>query len=83
MPAHVQYTIRGVPREVDRALRTLAHQRRLSLNRLLVEQLTDAALGAEQRRYRSLKDVAGKWQKDREFDRVLAEQRRIDRNLWR
>lgn len=85
MPANapVQYTIRGVPRDVDQALRRKAHQRKISLNQLLVAELTDVALGSQPRQYRSLNDVAGKWQDDPEFDRILAEQRKIDRALWR
>lgn len=80
MPTQVQYTIRGVPREVDQALRKKAHQRKVSLNRLLVEELTNAAGG---RSHRSLKSIAGRWKKDPEFDRILTEQRRIDWSLWR
>lgn len=85
MPANsnVQYTIRGVPREVDLALRRKAHQRRVSLNRLLVEELTNAAGGAREQSYRSLKSIAGRWKEDPEFERILQGQRKIDWKLWR
>jgi hypothetical protein len=79
----VQYTIRGVPQEVDRALRRKAQQRRISLNRLLVEELTNAAGSPPGRKYRSLQSIAGRWKKDPEFDRILEEQRQIDWGLWR
>lgn len=84
MPAHsgIQYTIRGIPPDVDRALRDRARQRKLSLNQLLVEELT-AAGGDPGRRYRSLKGLAGKWREDPEFNRILAAQRKIDPDLWR
>ncbi len=85
MPANtaVQYTVRGVPREVDQRLRLRARQRRISLNQLLVEELSAAGGGAPRRRYRRLKDLGGRWQEDPAFDRTLAEQRRIDRELWK
>ena len=79
----VQYTIRGIPTEVDRELRNKAHRRKVSLNRLLVEELTRAANPGGERKYRSLEGIAGAWEKDREFDRVLEEQRRIDWSLWK
>ena len=85
MPANseVQYTVRGVPREVDKVLRRRARQRGISLNRLLIEELSAAGGGLPGRRYRLLKDLGGRWQDDREFDRILAEHRRIDRDLWK
>ena len=85
MPAKspVQYTIRGIPPEVDRELRRRAHQRQISLNQLVLEELTDLTGARSQRKYRSLQGVAGTWKHDREFDRVLEEQRQIDWELWR
>ena len=85
MPANsgIQYTIRGVPREVDQALRRKARQRRMSLNRLLVEELTNAVGAPRERSYRSLKALAGRWKEDPEFDQALEEQRQIDWSLWR
>jgi len=78
-----QYTIRGIPREVDRALRKKAHLRKMSLNQLLVEELTNAAIASPNRLYRSVAGIAGRWQEDPEFDRILEEQRQIDWSLWR
>lgn len=84
MPAHpgVQYTVRGIPPEVDKALRSRARQRRISLNRLLVEEISAAGGQSSPRRYRSLRELGGRWQDDPEFDRILADQRQIDRDLW-
>ncbi len=79
----IQYTIRGVPREVDQALRRRARERRISLNRLLIEELAGASGASGSRRFRSLKGLAGCWQEDPEFDQALEEQRRIDRKLWK
>ena len=78
-----QYTIRGIPPDVDQALRRKAHRRKISLNRLLVDELILAAGVEPDRRVRSLKGLAGRWQDDPEFDRIISEQRQIDRDLWR
>jgi predicted HicB family RNase H-like nuclease len=44
----VQYSVRGVPREVDIALRLKAAGRKMSLNRMIVEELSEAATGSRQ-----------------------------------
>ena len=83
MPTKLQYTIRGVPVEVDRALRRMSRQRGVSLNQLLLERLQEST-GIEPRKVeRSLASIAGKWHEDPEFDRILDEQRQIDREMWR
>jgi hypothetical protein len=79
--ADTQYTIRGVPPEVDRALRLRARQRKLSLNQLLVDELTAATVGARKRA--DLRDVVGKWVPDPDFDKILAAQRKIDPEKWK
>ena len=66
----VQYTIRGIPRDVDRELRHKAKERGISLNQLLLEELVKAT-GV----YRSVKSIAGKWKDDPAFDRALQDQR--------
>lgn len=83
MPAKspVQYTIRGVPREVDRELRRRARDQKVSLNQLLIEELRSAA--GTPRKFRSLEGIAGTWKDDPEFDRALEDQRRIDPDLWK
>jgi hypothetical protein len=83
MPAKsaVQYTIRGVPREVDRELRRRARDQKVSLNQLLVDELRSVA--GTPRKYRSLEGIAGTWKEDPEFDRALEEQRQIDTDLWK
>jgi plasmid stability protein len=77
-----QYTIRGVPDHVDRALRARAKKENKSLNQLAVEALTEAA-GARAERYTDLDDLIGTWVDDPEFDKIMAEQDRIDEELWR
>jgi hypothetical protein len=83
MPAEsVQYTIRGIPPDVDRALRRKARQKGISLNRFLVEELTAAGAGSQGRRYRSVASLGRRWKEDPEFERILAEQRTVDPELW-
>jgi len=82
--SRVQYTLRGIPAEVDQALRKKARERRVSLNQLVVDELiTASGAAATTRRYRSLKQIAGRWKEDPEFDRVMEAQRQIDWSLWR
>jgi len=78
-----QYTVRGIPREVDKVLRRKARQRRISLNQLLVEELSAIGGGALPRRLRSLDDLGGVWREDPEFERILKEQRQVDPTLWK
>ena len=78
----LQYTIRGIPVNVDNALRAEASRRRLSFNQLIVDELTKIS-GVTGRTYRSLDFIAGKWEKDQEFDGILEEQRKIDESLWK
>ena len=79
----VQYTLRGIPVEVDQALRKKARERSVSLNQLLVDELIHASGASSHRRYRSLKRIAGRWKEDAEFDRALQAQRQIDWAVWR
>jgi plasmid stability protein len=77
----IQYTIRGVPREVDRALRQKAARRKQSLNQLILEELTEATAG--RKRHADFSDVTGRWVPDSAFDEILAGQRQIDWDKWR
>lgn len=77
----VQYTIRGIPKEVDRALRRKASQRKQSLNQLLVEELSTAMLGRKQKA--DFSDLAGRWSPDKAFGEILATQRKVDVDQWK
>jgi len=77
----VQYTIRGVPREVDLALRRKAKQRNQSLNRVVLDELLGATSGKRERADFSV--LVGRWTPDPAFDEVIAAQRRIDRDKWK
>jgi hypothetical protein len=76
-----QYTIRGVPPEVDRALRTKAAQLKISLNQIVVDELTRATIGRT--RKADFSGLVGQWTPDPEFDEVIASQRQIDWDKWK
>ena len=77
----VQYTVRGIPREVDLALRKRAAQRKQSLNQVLVDELSAAVhIGIKKEDF---SDVVGRWTPDPGFDEILASQRQIDPDRWK
>lgn len=77
-PTHI-YTVRGVPAEVDKALRKKAAQRKLSLNQVIVEELSHS-VGQKKADF---SDLVGKWEDDPAFDEIIASQRKIDWAKWR
>jgi hypothetical protein len=82
--AHAQYTVRRVPRSVDRALRRLARERGQSLNAVLVEIVTRAAgVDADPRTHDDLDGLIGSWVSDPATNEALEEQRRVDLGDWK
>lgn len=80
----MQYTIRGIPPAVDRALRQRARATRKSLNEAAIEALTEGVgVAAAPRKRRDLSDIAGTWVSEPEVEAVLAAQDQIDEELWR
>ena len=79
--AFIQYTIRGVPPEVDRVLRQKAAGRKQSLNQVILDELTEATIG--RLRGADFSDLVGRWTPDAAFDGILAEQRQVDRDKWK
>lgn len=80
----MQYTLRNVPVAVDRELRRRAKREGRSLNEVALALLREAlgvAEGAQRRRH--LGDLVASWKDDPEFDRAIADQHRIDDELWR
>ena len=80
----MQYTIRRIPRAVDDAVRARARATGKSLNEAVVDALADGVgvKGLPHKR-RDLSDIAGTWKADKAVDAALAEQDRIDADLWR
>lgn len=90
MPTHdeytvgMQYTLRNIPREVDKALRRKAKREGKSLNEIAVEALSDGAgVGREPSKNHQLDFAIGTWVEDPEFDKIMEEQRRIDPEMWK
>jgi hypothetical protein len=80
----MQYTIRRIPKAVDDAVRERARVTGKSLNEAVVDALADGAgVKGVPRKRRDLTDIAGTWKADKTFVAVLADQDRIDENLWR
>ncbi len=76
-----QYTIRGVPSEVDCVLRQKAARRKISLNQVILDELVDATLG--RKRKADFSDLVGRWTPDAGFDEIIAAQRQIDWDKWK
>ena len=79
-----QYTIRGVPPQLDKTLREKSRREHKSLNQVALEALNTAAGQAGQPvRYRDLSDLSGKWVEDPEFDAIIRELDTVDPELWK
>jgi hypothetical protein len=77
----LQYTLRNVAPEVDRALRARARDLGRSLNSVALDALKrGAGVGAN---YDDLDAFFGSWIEDSAVDRALADQRVVDEELWR
>ena len=77
----IQYTVRGVPKDVDRALRTKAAKQKVSLNQVIIAELAAATTGLRKRA--DFSDLVGKWTADPAFDEAIASQRQIDPDKWK
>lgn len=79
----MQYTLRNIPRSLDEALRRVAREGGKSLNEVAIEALArGAGVTPDRRRQRDLGDIAGTWREDPDFDRALADQDSIDKEIW-
>jgi len=79
-----QYTIRGVPVRVDRALRERSRREGRSLNQLALEALRRFVdVPEEPAAHEDLDDLVGSWIEDPDIDAALEDQRGIDEDLWR
>jgi hypothetical protein len=82
MKAHaIQYTIRGVPHEVDRALRERAKRQKLSINQVILDELSKATIGRTQKA--DFSDLVGRWLPDPVFDEIVESQRQVDPSDWK
>ncbi|HUB18301.1 MAG TPA: hypothetical protein VL990_06680 [Acidobacteriaceae bacterium] len=80
----MQYTIRNVPGALDSALRRRAQEQGKSLNEVAVEALArGTGISGERVRKRDLSDIVGTWQDDPAFDEAIADQDKVDEEMWR
>ena len=80
----MQYSVRGIPPEVDRAIRARARELGKSLNEVAVESLAAGlGLGSQPSVRRDLSGIVGTWRAERVVERALAEQDEVDEALWR
>ena len=80
----MQYTIRGIPPAVDEALRKRAKSSGKSLNQAAIDALAEGVgLPETRRKRRDLSDIVGTWVEDKDFDDAIADQDRIDDDLWK
>lgn len=79
----MQYTIRNISPELDRALKARAKKSGKSVNQIALEALVQSVGQLVKRR--SLRGMPGAWSKKEaaEFDRFLERHRKIDEELWR
>ena len=79
-----QYTLRAVPKPIDRALRRRARQEAKSLNTVAVEALARGLeLEGKPIEHTDLDALIGSWREDKAFDRAVADFERVDPEAWK
>ena len=83
--AMVQYTIRAIPRSVDRRLREVAKQSGKSLNRVALEALARGAGVTEDDpvQRRNVDYLVGSWRPEPQVLEAFAAMRAADPKIWR
>ena len=79
----IQFTVRGVPPRLDRALRDRARREGQSLNAVLLEALAaGAGLVWEPVVHEDLDDLVGTWVEDPAVEEALRAQDQVDPQAW-
>lgn len=80
----MQYTVRGIPATLDKAMRQRARAKGRSLNEVAIEALAEG-IGLHETRIarRDLSDIVGTWKKDAAVEAALAAQDEVDEHLWK
>jgi hypothetical protein len=81
-------TIRSIPRHVADAIHRRAEESQTSLSKAVLSLLQEQVGGGRVRRRKKRRDlsyIAGSWneQEYRQFSEALAQQRRIDPEIWK
>jgi len=80
----MQYSVRGIPPEVDRALRARAKEQGTSLNEVTLQALAEGiGLGRGEVARRDLTGIAGTWRRDAAVEQAIAAQDEVDEALWK
>ena len=81
-------TLRNIPSEVEQKIEEAAQKNGLSLNQATLQLLAEG-LGLKKNnapvKYRDLSEFSGRWTNDEKvaFDKLVAEQRTIDPEMWK
>ena len=80
----MQYTVRGIPKALDRIIRERARAEGKSLNEVAVEALEDGVgLGKDDVVRRDLSDIVGTWKREAAVEKALIAQDQVDKALWK
>jgi hypothetical protein len=80
----MQYTVRGIPQALDKAIRRRARAEGKSLNDVAVEALADGlGFGGESIVRRDLSDILGTWKREASVEEALTAQDVVDKALWK
>jgi hypothetical protein len=80
----MQYTLRGISKGLDLAVRERARREGKSLNEVAIAALAEGlGLAGERTPRRNLDDIAGTWKKDAAVEKAIADQHRVDPDLWK
>jgi predicted alpha/beta-hydrolase family hydrolase len=79
----VQFTVRQVPVQVEKALKRKAAIAGKSLNGVLLEALAHEAGVEREVIFGDLDLLAGRWEEDPAFDDAIRAQQQIDADLWK
>lgn len=80
-------TLRNVPADVQKAIRAKARQKRISVNKAVLELLQERVgilQNQKKTRHHDLDALAGSWSaaEEKAFQRAVGAARRIDEDLW-
>lgn len=82
-------TLRNLPPNIARTVQQRAKQKKTSVNKAVIELLEESTEGKTQKkasvRYHDLDELTGTWTNEEaaEFDKLIAEQRTVDPDLWK
>jgi len=85
-----QITIRGIPSDIEKAIRNESKRKGLSLNKVIIS-LLEKTVSIQKKRvakkvsYHDLDHLSGVWSKAEaeEFEKNLRDQRQIDEDVWK